>query len=222
MSAASTQLYYAYLCELTKEQLGGLHSPDLLIRSVDFARVESLQMSNNWKTAGTLLNEEAKRLQDGGAQLLILATNTMHKLADEMMQGVNIPMIHIADATAKAIQKAELTRPGLMATRFTMEQRFYLDRLQAAGLDAVVPVEEDRETIHTIIYEELCKNVIYSTSQRSYEIMAQRLIDNGCDSLILGCTEVGMLLGSQNVSVPVFDTTKLHCEAALAAALAAK
>ncbi len=218
MSAASTQLYYAYLCELTKEQLGGLHSPELLIRSVDFARIESLQMSNNWKAAGTLLNEEAKRLQDGGAQLLVLATNTMHKLADEMMQGVNIPMIHIADATAQAIQKAGLKRPGLMATRFTMEQRFYLDRLQTAGLDAVVPNKADRATIHTIIYDELCKNFISSESRAHYEIVAQRLIDNGCDSLILGCTEVGMLLGSHNVSVPVFDTTKLHCEAALHAA----
>lgn len=222
MSAASTQIYYAYLCELTKEQLGGLHSPELLIRSVDFAKIESLQMSNNWRAAGELLNKEAKRLQDGGAQLLILATNTMHKLAEEIMQGVSIPMIHIADATAQAIQQAGLKRPGLMATRFTMEQRFYLDQLQAAGLDAVVPNVEDRETIHTIIYEELCKNEINDASRKNYEAMAQRLVDNGCDSLILGCTEVGMLLGSHNVSVPVFDTTKLHCEAALHAALAAK
>lgn len=219
MSAASTQVYYKELCSLVRERLGGLHSPDLLIRSVDFATIEKLQAASEWDTAGQVLNAEALALERGGAQLLILATNTMHKVADRLMQGVSIPLLHIADATAAAISAKGLRSPGLMATAFTMEQSFYQDRLKAAGLNPVVPDKADRDEIHRIIYDELCREVINEKSRSIYESIAQKLLDKGCDSLILGCTEIGLLLNQGNVSVPVFDTTLIHCRAALDAAL---
>ena len=220
MSAASTQLYYRELCDLTRERLGGLHSPQLLIRSLDFAEIEVLQAKGAWDEAGDILNREAKALERGGADLLILATNTMHKLTDQMMEGVGVSLIHIADATAKAIQNAGLQRPGLMATAFTMEQTFYTDRLKAAGLTPIIPDADDRAETHRIIYDELCKDITTETSQRTYAEIASRLADAGADCLILGCTEVGMLLNERNVTVPVFDTTLIHCKAALDAASA--
>ncbi len=220
MSAASTQTYYRELCDLTRNRLGGLHSPELLIRSLDFARIETLQMKGEWNAAGAILNEEAKALERGGADLIVLATNTMHKLASEMMAGVGIPLIHIADATAEAINFAKLSAPGLMATAFTMEQSFYVDRLVAAGLNPVLPNSDDRAETHRIIYEELCKDITTGESEAAYVAIANRLVETGADSLILGCTEVGMLLHQDNVPVPVFDTTLIHCTAALDRALA--
>ena len=220
MSAASTQTYYKVLCDETRARMGGLHSPDLLIRSLDFALIENLQMAGNWQEAGRILNTEAQALERGGAELIVLATNTMHKLAEEMMGGVGIPMLHIADATAAAITEAGLKRPGLMATAFTMEQDFYTSRLVAAGLDPVIPGDEDRAEAHRIIYEELCKDVTTDDSRAAYEKIAARLVEAGADCLILGCTEVGMLLNAGNVAVPVFDTTLIHCERALDFALA--
>lgn len=219
MSAASTQIYYRELCELTRARLGGLHSPELLIRSLDFARIEALQMKGEWEAAGAILNEEAKALEFGGAGLIVLATNTMHKLASQMMGEVTIPLIHIADATAQAIKTAKLRTPGLMATAFTMEQSFYTDRLIAAGLSPVLPNDADRAETHRIIYEELCKDITTGLSEAAYVAIANRLVDAGADCLILGCTEVGMLLNQGNVQVPVFDTTLIHCATALDCAL---
>ena len=219
MSAASTQTYYRELCELTRQRLGGLHSPELLIRSLDFARIEALQMKGEWDAAGGVLNEEARALERGGADLIVLATNTMHKLANEMMEGVSTPLIHIADATAEAIETAKLSSPGLMATAFTMEQSFYTDRLIATGLKPVIPNDEDRAETHRIIYEELCKEITTDNSEAVYVGIANRLVEAGADSLILGCTEVGMLLNQSNVQVPVFDTTLIHCSTALDHAL---
>lgn len=219
MSAASTQIYYRELCNITREKLGGLHSPELLIRSLDFAKIEQLQVAGQWEEAGKILNLEAKALEAGGADLVVLATNTMHKLAEQMMAGVNIPFLHIADATANAINAAGLKNPGLMATAFTMEQSFYKDRLIAAGLTPHVPNDADRAETHRIIYEELCKDITLPASETAYIEIAKRLIESGADCLILGCTEVGMLLNAENVSVPVFDTTLVHCEEALKAAL---
>ncbi len=219
MSAASTQTYYRELCNLTREQLGGLHSPELLIRSLDFANIEALQMAGDWDAAGKVLNAEAIALERGGAELLVLATNTMHKLAEPTMRDVSIPLIHIADATAQAIVAAKLTSPGLMATAFTMEQSFYLDRLTDAGLNALVPNDKDRAETHRIIYDELCKDITTTESEAAYIAIAERLVEAGADCLILGCTEVGMLLNESNVSVPVFDTTLIHCATALEQAL---
>jgi aspartate racemase len=219
MSAASTQTYYHELCRLTRERLGSLHSPELLIRSIDFARIESLQIRGEWAEAGKILNREALALERGGAEFLILATNTMHKLAEEMMQNVDIPLLHIAEATAKCIREKGLNSPAIMATSFTMEQSFYIDRLVASGLSPIIPNAEDRQTIHRIIYDELCKEVVRPESEALYIKISERLKESGADSLILGCTEVGMLLNKENVSMPVFDTTLIHCEEALNVAL---
>lgn len=220
MSAASTQIYYRELCKLMRLRLGGLHSPQLLIRSLDFAPIAELQAAGDWDGAGRVLNAAALALQAGGADVLILATNTMHKLAGPMMEGVSIPLIHIADATAAAIRAAGLSSPGLMATAFTMEQTFYRDRLAAAGLAPLIPDATDRAGVHRIIYEELCRDIVTEDSRTAFVGIARRLVARGADSLILGCTEVGMLLDQGNVAVPVFDTTLIHCAAALDWALA--
>lgn len=219
MSAASTQIYYRELCKQTRDRLGGLHSPELLIRSLDFAVIEELQMKGEWEAAGQVLNREALALERGGAALIVLATNTMHKLAEPMMEHVDIPMLHIADATAQAIVAAGLKSPGLMATAFTMEQSFYTDRLIAAGLTPITPNDSDRAETHRIIYDELCKDVTTKKSEAIYVEIAGRLAESGADCLILGCTEVGMLLNQKNVRVPVFDTTLIHCSIALQRAL---
>lgn len=219
MSAASTQTYYRELCSLTRARLGGLHSPELLIRSLDFAIIEALQMKGDWATAGTILNNEAKALERGGAEVLILATNTMHKLAGEMMTGVTIPLIHIADATATAIKARGLRSPGLMATAFTMEQSFYTDRLISAGLNPVLPNAADRAETHRIIFEELCKDITTAESAAACTAISTRLAASGADCLVLACTEIGMLLNQDNVSLQVFDTTLIHCAAALDYAL---
>ena len=219
MSATSTQTYYRELCRLTRDRLGGLHSPELLIRSLDFAIIETLQTKGEWAAAGVILNNEARALELGGAQVIILATNTMHKLASEMMTGVNVPLIHIADATASAIRERGLRSPGLMATAFTMEQSFYTDRLRSAGLNPVLPDAADRAETHRIIYEELCKDIRTDASTATYVAISYRLAASGADCLVLGCTEVGMLLNEGNVALPVFDTTLIHCAAALDYAL---
>jgi len=168
---------------------------------------------------GQRLNLEAKRLVAGGAQLLLLATNTMHKVAHAVMQDIDIPLLHIAKATSDAITQAGLKRPGLMATAFTMEQNFYCDQLREAGLDPVIPRAGDRSDTHRIIYQELCRGLVNETSRQRYEQIAERLVAEGADSLILGCTEIGMLLHQGNVSVPVFDTGQIHCQAAIDASI---
>jgi aspartate racemase len=177
-------------------------------------------MAGQWEQAGDLLNREAKALERGGADVLLLATNTMHKLAKEMMRGVSIPLLHIADATAALIKANGLRSPGLIATAFTMEEAFYTDRLIAFGLKPIIPGVADRAETHRIIYDELCRDIVLPESTAAYTAIAGRLIARGADCLILGCTEVGMLLNQSNVSVPVFDTTLVHCDAALTFALA--
>ena len=219
MSAASTQIYYRELCAQTRVRLGGLHSPELLIRSLDFAVIENLQVHGKWKAAGKILNREAKALELGGAEMIVMATNTMHKLAEPMMENVSIPFLHIAEATAEAIIAGGLKTPGLMATAFTMEQSFYIDRLKDAGLSPVIPDDVDRAEIHRIIYDELCKDIVTKESEAIYINVAERLALAGADCLILGCTEVGMLLNESNVCLPVFDTTLIHCSSALDRAL---
>lgn len=220
MSAASTVLYYARLNALARERLGGLHAAELLVRSVDFAGIESLQAAGEWEAAGARLGAEAARLEAGGAELLILATNTIHKVAERMLADVSLPFLHIADATAEAIAAAGHRRPGLMATAYTMEQDFYTGRLRAAGLAPVIPGEEDRAALQRIIFDELCVDVVREESRAAFEGIARRLTAAGADSLILGCTEVGMLLGPETAPLPVFDTTEIHCRSAIEAALA--
>ncbi|MFT7026774.1 MAG: aspartate racemase [Paracoccaceae bacterium] len=220
MSCESTALYYARLNDGVRARLGGLHSADCLIRSIDFAVIEEMQARSDWDGAGALLAGAAKGLAAGGADLLILATNTMHKVADAIIEAAPIPFLHIADATAAALLAAGVRRPGLMATAYTMEQDFYLSRLRAAGLSPLVPNAADRAETHRIIYQELCLGVVRPDSRAAYEAIAGRLAAAGADGLILGCTEVGMLLSVANSPLPVFDTTLIHCDAALDAALA--
>lgn len=219
MSAASTALYYDRLNRAARVRLGGAHSANLLIRSVDFAEIEALQEAGDWAGAGARLNREARALERAGADILILATNTMHKVAEAMMDGVRLPFLHIASATAQALHDAGRKRPGLMATAYTMEQDFYTGHLRQAGLDPIIPEKADRETTHRIIYDELIKDEIRADSRLAYEGIAQRLKQAGADSLILGCTEVGMLLNESNSLLPVFDTTHIHCDRALDMAL---
>lgn len=220
MSAASTQIYYRELCRLTRESLGGLHSPELLIRSVDFDEIEKLQATSDWDAAAVILSEKAAALERGGADLLIMATNTMHKVADQILSGGCPSPSSISQTPPRQRSLTEVFKgPGLMATAFTMEQSFYSDRLIAQGLSPVVPDAGDRAQTHRIIYDELCRDIVTDESRSTYKLIAQRLIDRGCDCLILGCTEVGMLLNQDNVGVPVFDTTLIHCKAALRAAL---
>ena len=220
MSTASTLQYYETLCQLTSARFGGLTSPRLLIRSVDFGRVAMLQNEGAWGALGDRLAERAVELERGGAELIVLATNTMHKVVPRMMRDVSIPLIHIADATAARIKQGGFAHPGFLGTAFTMEDRFYLDRLRGEGLQPVVPEKEDRAEVHRIIYEELCAHQVETESQAFLLAVAKRLKQMGADSLILGCTELGLLLNPDNSPLPVFDTTMIHCEAALEAALA--
>jgi aspartate racemase len=221
MSAESTTHYYALLNEQVRKRLGGLHSAEVIIWSVDFAEIAQMQARGDWDLAGKKLAQIAYRLERVGADVILLATNTMHKVADSITETLDVPFIHIADATAEAIKSAGFKRPGLMATAYTMEQDFYTGRLREKhGLDVIVPNEVDRAETHRIIYDELCKGIVTDASRTSFERIAQRLASEGADCLILGCTEVGMLLGSKNVTLPVFDTTIIHVAAATEFALA--
>ena len=219
MSAASTRIYYQLLCDLTQEKYGGLTSPHLLIRSLDFAPLAAYMNAGDWDPIARILNDEARRLRDGGAEVILLASNTMHRLADDMMAGVDVPLLHIADTTAKAVVGRMCRRPAFIATRFTMEERFYLERLEMQGLHPLVPDTDQRRDINRIIFDELCRNEINPVSRNRYVEIVRDLESRGADSVILGCTEVCLLLDESNTDLPLFDTTRLHCEAALAAAL---
>ena len=219
MSAASTALYVQRLHQLVRARRGGLHSASLLVRSVDFAPVAAMQAADEWDAAGALLNEEARLLERGGADLLLLATNTMHCVADQITHGLSVPFIHIADATAAAVARDGCSAPGLMATMYTMEGTFFTERLRRQALAPVIPARSERATVHKIIYDELCKDLVLEESRRTYEGVAASLVAAGADSLILGCTEIGMLLDRTNVAVPVYDTTLVHCERAIEEAL---
>jgi len=220
MSCESTALYYNRLNAKARERLGGLHSAECVIWSVDFERIERMQAKGDWERAGTELARIAVALEHAGANLLIIATNTMHKVAEAVRHATRIPLIHIAEATAAEIGKAGFKRPGLMATAYTMEQDFYVGALKTAGLDPVIPEAADRAETHRIIYDELCRGIVRDESRAAYEAIASRLVGRGADCLILGCTEVGMLLNAGNVAAPVFDTTLIHADAALEAAMA--
>ena len=221
MSWESTAIYYRHLNELVRERLGGLHSARLLLWSVDFAEIAALQHDGHWDEAGERLIDVAKGLERAGAEGLVLCTNTMHKLAGRLQAAVDIPLLHIADATGVAIVAAGCRRPALLATRFTMEQPFYALRLRERfGLDPRVPDEAGRAEIHRIIYEELCRGVVTDASRRAALRCIDDLRGQGADCVILGCTELTMLLGPGDVDLPLFDTTRLHAEAAVAFALA--
>lgn len=219
MSAESTTLYYREMNRLVRERLGGLHSADLLIRSVDFAPIAELQAAGRWDETGRILGEAARRLQGAGAEAIVLATNTMHLNADAIREAISVPFLHIGDATAAALQARGVRRPLLLATRFTMEKAFYRDRLSAAGLEPLIPDEADRERLHAIIFDELCQGVVRPESTTAGMEMVAKGRAAGADGVIFGCTEVGLLLTPEDIDAPVIDTTLVHCQAAVDFAL---
>ncbi|WP_030247265.1 aspartate/glutamate racemase family protein [Streptomyces sp. NRRL S-350] len=220
MSWESTAEYYRLLNELTRDRLGGLHSARLVLHSVDFAEIEQLQAAGRWEEAGTVLAGAARSLEAAGAELLLLCTNTMHKVAGHVEAAVSVPLLHLADATADAVRAAGLRRVGLLGTAFTMEQDFYRGRLASGGLDVLVPDAESRALVHRVIYEELCVGAVREQSRAEYRRVIEDLVAAGAEGIVLGCTEIELLVRPQDSPVPVFPTARLHAEAAVAAALA--
>ncbi len=216
MSWESTLPYYRHINEAVRERLGGLHSARLVLYSLDFHEIEALQRQGDWAAAGTLLADAARRLESAGADFLLLCTNTMHKVADAIEAASALPLLHIADPTAAAIQAAGLQRVGLLGTRFTMEQPFYRQRLEDRyGIQVLVPDEPDRAEVHRVIYEELCRGVV----SEAYRQVISSLVARGAQAVILGCTEIGLLVRADDAEVPLFDTCVLHAQAAAERAL---
>jgi aspartate racemase len=220
MSWESSIEYERLINEGVRDRLGGTHSADLIVRSYDFARIEALQEAGDWDAAGTLLARDARVLQDAGAELVVLCTNTMHLLADRIEAAITVPFLHLADATAAAVREAGVGRVALLGTRYTMEQDFYTERLRRHGLDVLVPHEPDRTLVHDVIYDELVRGVVRDSSRSAYLDVIGRLVERGAEGVIAGCTEIELLVDQGDVAVPYFPTTRLHAEAAVAAALA--
>ncbi|KRE95788.1 hypothetical protein ASG76_06230 [Nocardioides sp. Soil774] len=219
MSWESTALYYRLVNEDVRERLGGFHSARLVLASVDFAEVEAMQVAGDWDAAGAMLADEARALEAAGAECLVLCTNTMHKVAGAIEAAVDIPLLHLADVTADAVRAAGLDRVALLGTRFTMEQVFYADRLRSHGIDVLVPDEPDRSLVHDVIYDELVRGVVRDPSRAAYVDVVGRLVEAGAQGVVLGCTEIELLIGADDVEVPVFATTALHARAAVDFAL---
>jgi len=220
MSWESTVTYYQHMNRMVRRQLGGLHSAQLLLWSFDFQEIEKDQASGDWEAASGKMRDAAKRLKAAGAEAIVICTNTMHKMADQVEAASGLPLIHIADTTAKAIKQKGLSKVGLLATRYTMEEDFYRGRLiEKHGLEVVIPNEENRAIVHDIIYDELCQGIIKDSSKEDYKIVIQSLINQGAEGIVLGCTEIGMLIKQQDVAAPVFDTTLIHAQEAIAFSL---
>lgn len=219
MSWESTQSYYRLINEGVKSQLGGLHSARLILYSVDFAEIEAMQHRDDWEGTARLLVAAATSLQSAGADFLVIGTNTMHKVAPQIAEAVELPLLHIADATAEALKKDGIDSVGLLGTSFTMEQTFYRERFEKAGIRVLIPEPEERDEIHRVIYQELCQGEIRADSRAGYLEVVDRLADRGAHAVILGCTEIGLLLQQTDTNVPLFDTTEIHAHAAVARAL---
>jgi aspartate racemase len=221
MSWESSAEYYRLINEEVRDRLGGFHSADCLLRSVDFADIEQLQREGRWQEAGTRLGHEARALVAAGAELLVLCTNTMHKVADALMETVAVPLVHIADATAEAVRAQGLGTVGLLATAYTMEHDFYVGRLRERhALDVLVPGQADRRLVHQVIYDELCVGVVTEGSREQYRRVMRDLADRGAEGILLGCTEIDLLVGPEDAPVPLFDTTRLHAQKAVELACA--
>lgn len=222
MSWESSIEYYRIINEMTKTKLGGLHSGKSIMVSVDFAEIEILQHQGRWAEAAEILKGAAKDLENGGANFIVLCTNTMHKVADELEASVKIPLLHIADATAQLVKDSGIQKIGLLGTRFTMEEEFYKGRLsQKYGLNVSIPNAEEREIVHRVIYEELVLGKIIPRSKEQYIGIMERMVDQGAEGIILGCTEIGLLIHEEDSQVSLFDTTRIHAEAAVDFALMA-
>jgi aspartate racemase len=219
MSWESSAEYYRLLNVLVRDRLGGLHSADCLMYSVDFAPIAAMQRESRWEEAGEVLAAGAEALEAGGAEMVLLCTNTMHLLAGQVQQAVSIPLLNLIDVTATAIGRAGLTNVGLLATAFTMEGGLYVEGLASGGIDVQVPDAVDRQQVHRVIYEELCVGVVSEESRAAYRAVIDRLVARGAQGIILGCTEIELLIRACDSPVPVFPTTRLHAEAAVDAAL---
>lgn len=215
MSWESTAEYYRLANELVRERLGGLHSARIVLASMDFAEIEHLQATGQWEQAAELLAEAAKSVEAAGADLLLICTNTMHKVAGQIQDAISIPLLHLADATAAAVRRAGLTTVGLLGTAFTMEQDFYRGRLASHGLTVLVPPADERAEVHRVIYDELCLGEVRDASRQVYRDVIAHLVQAGAEGVILGCTEIELLVGPEDSPVPVFPTTRLHVEAAV-------
>jgi aspartate racemase len=220
MSWESSIEYYRIINETVKAKLGGLHSAKSVMYSVDFAEIEALQRQGRWNEATAMMIEAARHVEGGGADFIVICTNTMHKMADEVQEQAQIPLLHIADATAERIKAHGLQEIGLLGTKFTMEEDFYKGRLvEKHGLDVLIPSDEGRELVHRVIYDELCAGEIKPSSREQYVHIMERLVERGAEGIILGCTEISLLVGDEDSRVPLFDTTKIHAEAAVEYAL---
>ncbi|WP_336009098.1 aspartate/glutamate racemase family protein [Acinetobacter calcoaceticus] len=219
MSWESTALYYQQINKMVHGKLGKLHSAKVIINSVDFEEIAALQAKGLWQEAGAYLAEQAQNLEKAGAECILVCTNTMHKIASQIEDAITVPFLHIADATAKEIVSQNIGKVALLGTAFTMEQDFYKARLQEHGIDVMIPNEADRKIVHRIIYEELCLGVINPNSRQKYETIVEQLIAEGAKGIILGCTEICMLIGELKFSVPLFDTTTIHAKEAVSFSL---
>jgi len=221
MSWESTQSYYAAINRGVKEQLGGLHSAKIAMYSVDFAQIEKLQHAGDWPKTAQILTQSAKRIEAAGADFLLICTNTMHKVAPQIQAQLNIPILHIADATAQLLQADGVTKVGLLGTAFTMEQDFYKGRLsEQFNIEVLVPDAQQRKLVHNVIYSELCLGEIKECSRQAYLDIVDDLFKRGAQAVILGCTEIALLIDQAHTKVPLYDTTKIHADAAVHAALA--
>lgn len=220
MSWESSQLYYQLINREVRQRLGGLHSAKLLMYSVDFAPLEKLQHAGDWEAAAKILIDAARRIEAGGADFFLIGTNTMHQVADIVSAAVDIPLLHIADATAQVLKQEGAERVGLLGTAFTMELDFYRDRIAGGhGIEVVVPEMHDRQMVHDIIYQELCQGQIEPESREIYLAIIDRLCEQQIDGVILGCTEIGLLLQQQHTDIRLYDSTAIHARQAVATAL---
>ncbi|MCL2888786.1 MAG: aspartate/glutamate racemase family protein [Elusimicrobia bacterium] len=217
MSYESTAFYYKIINEEVNRRLGGLHSAKILLSSVDFDEIKKMQNDGNWTEAAAVLSAEAKKLQNAGADFIIISTNTMHKVAPEIAQNISVPLLHIAGPTARKIKEDGLKKIGLLGTKFTMEHNFYTDILRREGLEILTPDAAQRETVHNIIFDELCKGVVKNSSRKKYLEIIDSLKERGAEGVILGCTEICMLL--KTASLPLYDTTAIHAKEAAHEAL---
>lgn len=214
MSWESTVPYYRLINEAIKARLGGLHSARLVLYSVDFEEIARLQHAGDWDAAGNVLADAAQRLERAGAEALVICANTMHKVAPAIEAAVRMPVLHVVDAVAEDIRAAGFSKVGLLGTRFTMEHPFYAERLAQHGLQALIPEKNDRDIVHRVVYEELCLGKIVDASRDAYRRIMAKLVAQGAEAIILGCTEISMLVGAQDASVPLFDTTAIHARKA--------
>lgn len=220
MSWESSLVYYRLMNELVKTKLGGFHSCRSVMYSVDFAEIEELQHRGDWEQLEERMIDAAKKIEAGGADFAVICTNTMHKLADQIQKNISIPLLHIADAAAEEIKKSSIQTIGLLGTKFTMEEDFYKCRLKERhGIEVMIPIEEERETVHQVIYQELVKGIIRESSKEAYLKIIDRLIEKGAQGIVLGCTEIPLLIQQEDCRVRIFDTTKIHAQYAVEAAL---